>query len=70
MTEAMTHLSQDDFVLHYYGEMAAADEATAATHLNACADCHAKYRRLQRVLAVLDDTALSGPELPESFERT
>ena len=64
------HVEEDDLVLHYYGELTAADEARVTAHLGECAPCHAEYRRLQRVLAAVDQAALAGPELPESFERT
>lgn len=65
-----THLTEDDLVLHYYGEMADAEEQRAVSHLSACGDCHASYRRLQRVLAAVDEAAVAGPELPAHFERT
>jgi len=65
-----THLTEDDLVLHYYGEMSGADEARATTHLGECAGCHESYRRLQRVLATVDETAFAVPELPANFERT
>ena len=65
-----THLTEDDLVLHYYGEMGDEDEALAATHLRSCEQCHASYRRLQRVLAAVDEHALAIPELPAHFERT
>jgi hypothetical protein len=65
-----SHLTEDDLVLHYYGEMTASEETRAATHLTSCAACHESLRRLQRVLAVVDEGALAGPELPEHFERT
>jgi anti-sigma factor RsiW len=64
------HLTDDDLVLHYYGEMPEPDERRTATHLSACGVCHASYRRLQRVLAAVDEAAVVGPELPEHFERT
>jgi hypothetical protein len=64
------HLSQDDLVLHYYGELEAAEEARAAEHLASCSACHGSLRRLQQVLAVVDESALATPELPEHFERT
>ena len=64
------HLTEDELVLHYYGELTASDEALAAKHLSACSQCHENLRRLQRVLAVVDESALAGPELPEHFERT
>lgn len=67
---AMIHLSEDDLVLHYYGEMTSNEETRAAAHLMSCPACHENLRRLQRVLAVVDESAVSGPELPEHFERT
>jgi hypothetical protein len=66
----ISHLTEDDLVLHYYGEMNGAEEVQASAHLSSCAQCHESYRRLQRVLAAVDDSALVGPELPEHFERT
>lgn len=65
-----THLTEDDLVLHYYGEMTDAEETQAVSHLSACGECHASYRRLQRVLAIVDEAALASPELPVHFERT
>jgi hypothetical protein len=65
-----THLTEDDLVLHYYGEMSDFDESHAAAHLRSCETCHASYRRLQRVLAAVDEHAMAVPELPDHFERT
>ena len=66
----MSHLTEDDLVLHYYGELTGAEEAHAAEHLTTCRTCHDELRRLQQVLAVVDERALAGPELPAHFERT
>lgn len=66
----MIHLTEDELVLHYYGELTAAEESRASEHLSACRACHDNLRHLQRVLAVVDESALAGPELPEHFERT
>ena len=66
----MIHLTEDELVLHYYGELTGHDESRAADHLAACTTCHDSLRQLQRVLAVVDESALAGPELPEHFERT
>lgn len=55
------HLNDDDLVLHYYGEMAAADEARAGTHLSTCGDCQANYARLQRVMAFVDSAPAVEP---------
>jgi hypothetical protein len=64
------HLSDEDLVLHYYGEMPAAEEAAAAAHLGTCGVCRAEYTRLQRVLGAVEETSLPHVELPPSFERT
>lgn len=61
------HLNDDDLVLHYYGEMARADEARAESHLEACPDCRANYARLQRVMAFVD--AAPAVDAPDGFER-
>ena len=66
----ITHLTEDDLVLHYYGEMTDRDEADASAHLRACTQCHEGYRRLQRVLAAVDEHAVAVPVLPDHFERT
>lgn len=67
---ATQHLSEDDLVLRYYGEMASAEERAAAAHLESCGSCRAEYTRLQRVLGAVDEAALSQVDLPASFERT
>jgi hypothetical protein len=41
----MTHCSDDELVLHYYGE-----DAAPAPHLAACGECAARYRELEAVL--------------------
>jgi hypothetical protein len=64
------HLTEDDLVLHYYGEMSTEDETAAATHLAGCSDCRREYQALQRVLGVIDEAAAAPIELPPSFERT
>jgi hypothetical protein len=64
------HVGEDDFVLHYYGELAAADEARVSAHIGGCRECHAEYRRLQQALIAIDDAAVDSPEVPEGFERT
>lgn len=62
------HISEDDLVLHYYGEMDAAGTARTAAHLAGCRNCHAAFTRLQRVLAAVE--AAPAIELPDGFERT
>jgi hypothetical protein len=63
----MTHLTDDELVLHYYGEMNAADERRAETHLTECASCEHTYTRLQRVMAYVD--AAPAVDAPAGFER-
>jgi hypothetical protein len=65
-----THLTEDDLVLHYYGEMTDREEADSIAHLRNCPQCHDSYRRLQRVLAAVDEHAFAVPALPDHFERT
>jgi hypothetical protein len=65
-----THLTEEELVLHYYGELHGSDESRTVTHLSTCSTCHENFRQLQRVLAVVDERALAGPELPVNFERT
>ena len=61
------HLNDDDLVLHYYGEMPAAEENRAGSHLAACAACQANYAKLQRVMAFVDSAP--GVEPAPGFER-
>jgi len=63
------HVQDDDLVLHYYGELGAADEARVAAHIGECRHCHAAFRRLQQVLMSVDESTLAAPELPDGFER-
>lgn len=48
----MTHASEEQLVLHYYGE--AAERVWMDEHLAACEQCRAEYRSLQLVLNVMD----------------
>jgi hypothetical protein len=67
MSMTIVHLSDDDLVLHYYGEMTPLEEHRAAGHLAECHACQENYGRLQRVLAVVDSAAVA--EAPDGFER-
>lgn len=64
------HLTEDELVLHYYGELTSRDEVHTTTHLASCDRCRGAFVRLQRVLGVLDETTVSAIDLPPSFERT
>lgn len=63
----MQHLTEDDLVLHYYGELDEPGEIRITAHLTACEHCHRGYVRLQRVMAAID--TLPAPAVDESFER-
>src|SRR5256885_8035767 len=58
----MTHSSDQDLILHYYGE---ADEGIAvAVHLEQCAACAAAYRDLAETLNMIPVAAVPerGPQ--------
>jgi hypothetical protein len=65
----MNHVTEQDLVLHYYGELQGAAEREVATHLSGCANCRHDFTRLQRVLGAIDESVIA-PELPDGFERT
>ena len=65
---SMTHITEQDFVLHFYGELDARTAAHTDAHLAECAECRRSYARLQRVMAAVD--TMPDPVLPEGFERT
>ncbi len=59
----MNHLTEEQLILHYYGECddnAEADTLAAERHLEECRECRGLYSSLQRVLNVVD--ALPVPE--------
>ena len=48
------HLSEDELILHYYGEVDRADEARVDQHLAECGECQAAKAQLQRVLSLVE----------------
>lgn len=62
-----THLSEDELILHYYGEGDRAEEARIAGHLASCAECERANQQLRRVMALVDSAA--PVEAPAGFER-
>jgi hypothetical protein len=69
MTEPTSpHLTDDDLVLHYYGEMPGSMEQAATIHLASCPACRGEYTRLQRVLGAIDESTVT-PVVSPSFER-
>jgi hypothetical protein len=60
----MNHLSEQDLILHYYGETE--DPAPVERHLDTCSSCRASYGALERVLNVVE--ALPVPERGAAYE--
>jgi anti-sigma factor RsiW len=61
------HLSEEELILHYYGETDRADESRVASHLAECGDCQAAKAQLQRVLMLVETAA--PVEARPGFER-
>lgn len=59
------HLSEDELVLHYYGEEDSDANGPARRHLDDCAECRRLYRALQQVLNAVD--AAPVPERPADY---
>ena len=51
------HLSEEDLILHYYGEMPRDEAARLTSHLASCRDCEAANQRLHRVLMLVGSAA-------------
>ncbi|MGZ4842105.1 MAG: anti-sigma factor family protein [Candidatus Angelobacter sp.] len=60
----MNHLSEEQIVLHYYGD--AEETSEVERHLAACPDCRAEFSRVQSMLAQIEP--LEVPEPPAGFE--
>jgi hypothetical protein len=63
-----THLSEDELILHFYGETDAADRARVDSHLASCGECQFAQGQLRRVMTLVDSA--SPVEAPPGFERT
>jgi hypothetical protein len=64
----MNHLTEEQLILHYYGEeadVAGADALANEHHLEACGECRALYGSLVRVLNVVD--SMPVPERGEDY---
>jgi hypothetical protein len=59
----MNHLSEEQLILHYYGEEG--DSLSAERHLEECEGCRSLYGGVQRVLNVVD--SLPVPELSAEY---
>lgn len=62
-----THLSEDELILHYYGEIDRGDESRLESHLAGCEECRIAKEKLARVMAMVDSAA--PVQAPEGFER-
>lgn len=63
-----THPTDDNLILHYYGETDRDDAARIESHIASCAECQAARDQLVRVMTLVDSAALV--EAPLGFERT
>src|SRR3954463_5171252 len=62
-----THLTDDELILHSYGELDRADVARVDDHLASCEECQLSKEKLARVMALVD--MASPVEAPAGFER-
>jgi hypothetical protein len=61
------HLTDDDLLLHYYGETEPSNERVVAAHLDSCRECRASLVRLERLLAMVNSGV--DVDVPSTFER-
>jgi hypothetical protein len=66
------HPTEDDLILHYYGEAGTAKDVTSEAgidaHLASCSDCRGAFDALRRMMEAFD--AAPVPEPGPAFERT
>src|SRR5262249_60847674 len=60
----MKHLSEEQIVLHYYGD--AENEREIAQHLGDCPACRGEFERVERLLREIEPAEV--PEPPAVFE--
>jgi hypothetical protein len=61
------HPTEDDLILHFYGEHPLEDERRVDEHLATCGVCQASWSELKRTLSLVD--AADVPEPDPGFER-
>jgi anti-sigma factor RsiW len=61
------HLTDDELILHCYGEVERADQARVDTHLASCTECQTAKEKIARVMAMVDTAA--PVQAPDGFER-
>jgi hypothetical protein len=62
------HLTEDELILHYYGEIERADRGRVESHLESCTECQLASHKLRRVMTLVDSAV--PVEAPLGFERT
>ena len=62
------HLSEDELILHSYGEVERADRMRVDAHLASCPYCQLEKEKLARVMSMIDTAP--PVEAPLGFERT
>lgn len=62
-----THLTEDELILHYYGETERTDVERVESHLTSCAECRFANQQLRQVMTLVDSAA--PVEAPPGFER-
>jgi hypothetical protein len=63
----MYHLTDEDLILHFYGEGGPSEERRIDDHLAACSECRQAWTELGETLKLVD--AAKVPEPGEGFER-
>lgn len=63
----MNHLTEEELILHYYGETARPDQSRVQDHLASCEECQAAHAQLGRVLQLVETAPM--PEARPGFER-
>ncbi|HKV98281.1 MAG TPA: hypothetical protein VJN96_00590 [Vicinamibacterales bacterium] len=63
----MHHLTDEDLILHFYGEGGPSEERRIDDHLAACSECRQAWAELGDMLKLVD--AAKVPEPGEGFER-
>lgn len=63
----MNHLSEEELILHFYGETAREDEGRVDEHLASCDECRASQATLKSVLHLVETTPM--PDARPGFER-
>ena len=57
MSIMSNHLSEEELILHYYGETPRDEAARLAGHLASCRECEAANTSLHRVFTLVDSAA-------------